>query len=214
MTLKPWRLPVAEGPSPKARARPWSALGQAESNAQQTDPAEARIAELERMLEEMRSKAELAEREAFEKAFAAGEEAGMQLGRKRAETMLAELGELLDEAQRAVERLQEELADAAWDFVEAVVREALGRELADAQGLRDAIERALQKELPAKAEVVLVVSPSRLEALQEWLGEHEALLRVQADASLADAQARLMLRAGAVLIDASSAVRRALRHWR
>jgi len=87
---------------------------------------EQRMQELERMLQEAQGRAEMMEREAYDKAYAAGEKAGMVLGSKRAEQSLEHMDGLLKQAEEQVSHLAEVCNDTVLDIAQAVIEHALG----------------------------------------------------------------------------------------
>lgn len=87
---------------------------------------ETRLQALEKMLHEAQSRTSIIEQEAYDKAYAAGEKAGLALGEKRAEQALALLQSVVEQAQGELSNLKHESMDAVLDISKAVVEHALG----------------------------------------------------------------------------------------
>ncbi len=177
------------------------------------DPAQARIAELERMLEQARARSEELEREAFEKAFRAGEQAGMEVGRKRAEQMLAGLEKELGALAAEAERVRAVLAEAGWQVLETALARALGEAFADPERLRALVARALE-DWPVRGEVELVVPAAMREAAQALAADHPLLARMRVDPAMEAPAIRLAAAQGDLWLDPAEATRRFVQRLR
>jgi len=134
-----------------------------------TSAEELRMQELERMLQEAQGRAELMEREAYDKAYATGEKAGMALGEKRAEQTLESLALFVGQAEEKLKGLEEVCAEAALDIAQAVVQHVLGG--MDEQRhamLFSAVEKAALQ-FPDLSGLKLLVHPEDLQVFEGLL---------------------------------------------
>jgi len=145
---------------------------------------EQRMQELERMLQEAQGRAEIMEREAYDKAYAAGEKAGMALGAKRAEQSLEHLDKLLQKAEEQVLHLSNTCNDTVLDIAQAVIEHVLG-ELGEQRYelIFSAVQRAALQ-MPSVSGLLLLVNADDLttfESLMQQRGLEEWRLKAQAD---------------------------------
>lgn len=174
---------------------------------------EQRMQELERMLQEAQGRAEIMEREAYDKAYAAGEKAGMALGAKRAEQRLEHLDKLLQQAEEQVRNLSNTCNDTVLDIAQAVMEHVLG-ELGEQRYelMVTAVQRAALQ-MPSVSDLLLLVNPDDLASFvglmqQDGIGKWR--LRAQADVALGCC--RLISQQQDVQIDPEQAVKTTLEH--
>lgn len=168
----------------RPQAAPFPFAEQPQGNAPRS-----REEELERMLQEAQSRAEAVEREAFEKAYQAGREEGLRVGRKQAERELEAVLELRRELEAMLQALREELAEAAWTFVQMVAAHYLRLALARDEAWIEAVRSELAA-LP-EGPVRVYVHPDRQQKLAEVLTEAD--VSVEGDAALRPEEVRLVV---------------------
>lgn len=180
-------------------------LSQTKRATQAAIPAD-RVSELEQMLAEAQGRTATLEREAYDKAYAAGEKAGLELGRKRAEQLLKHFQEVLD-------RGEAELADARANFGEAVMDVAA----ALCEWLIGELGDELRQRLLAKAEAAALALPETsaiiLAVPHEEFAQYERLVdgkrlakSMIADANLAEGSVRIFSKQCDVLVDPRAAL--------
>ena len=152
-----------------------------------------RMEELDLVLQEARGRAEIMEREAYDKAYAAGEKSGMALGEKRAEQTLDQLDGLLKQAELQLGGLEHMCREAVLDIAEAVVKQVLGNvDESRHIMLVQAIEREAFQ-FPDMNQLILMVNPSDLEAIVALLpGTPMADCRIHAQQDVEEGGCRLM----------------------
>jgi len=84
-----------------------------------------RMQQLEAMLHEAQGRAEIIEKEAYDKAYLAGEKAGMALGKKRGEQLLGSLQESLQDATDELTAMRQSFAEAAMDVAGFIASQIL-----------------------------------------------------------------------------------------
>ncbi len=146
--------------------------------------------EADRILREAKQRADLIQREAFEKGFSQGEKAGRELAERAMEETLGAL-------QQAVAQLDLILRDTKGDMAFEVVRLALAvagkilqREVSLERGTVVQIVKAALAKARVREDVIVRVNPMDLESLLEAKGEllreleEVRSIRVEADESV------------------------------
>ncbi len=170
------------------------------------DPAAERMRQLEAMLEAAQSRAEIIEKEAYDKAWQAGEKAGLELGRERGRQILAQMETLLAEAERAMQHMQTHFSEAVLDIAEAVARRVVGDMLDESpERLRDIVTQAARKLTPP-GELTLAVAPEDAAMLEKLLDDDLPHARIVADERVRAGTCRIMARDHDMLVDAGEAV--------
>jgi len=176
---------------------------------------EQRMQELERMLQEAQGRAEIMEREAYDKAYAAGEKAGMALGAKRAEQSLEHLDRLLQQAEEQVRNLSNTCNDAVLDIAQVVIEHVLG-ELGEQryEMMVIAVQRAALQ-MPSVSDLLLLVNPDDLASF-ERLMEHDGIgkWRLKPQADVLSGCCRLISQQQDIQIDPEQAVQATLEQLR
>ncbi len=176
---------------------------------------EQRMQELERMLQEAQGRAEIMEREAYDKAYAAGEKAGMALGAKRAEQSLEHLDKLLQQAEEQVRNLSDACNDTVLDIAQTVIEHVLG-ELGDQyyEMMLVAVRRATLQ-MPSVSDLLLLVNPDDMAVFERLIqadGIGNWRLRAQADVS--SGCCRLISQQQDIQINPEQAVKKTLEQLR
>jgi len=118
-----------------------------------------RMQQLESMLKEVQGRAEIVEKEAYEKAYLAGEKAGLALGRKRGEQILESLQDTLQEAEANITNIQQGFAEAAIDVAKHIATSIVGDLISkDISRLLDIAQQAAAQ-LPDPKGLHIAVSP-------------------------------------------------------
>ncbi len=145
---------------------------------------EQRMQELERMLQEAQGRAEMMEREAYDKAYAAGEKAGMALGAKRAEQSIENLDKLLQQAEEQVCNLSDACNDTVLDIAQAVIEKVLGELGEQRYEMMLAAVRRAALQMPSVSDLLLLVNPDDLAVFERLIQEDSIgkwRIRAQAD---------------------------------
>lgn len=176
---------------------------------------EQRMQELERMLQEAQGRAEIMEREAYDKAYAAGEKAGMALGAKRAEQSLEQLDRLLQQAEEQVRNLSDACNDTVLDIAQTVIEHVLN-ELGDQryEMMLAAVQRAALQ-LPSVSDLLLLVNSDDM-AVFERLMQEEGIgkWRVRAQVDVAPGCCRLISQQQDIQVDPEQAIKTTLEQLR
>jgi len=176
-----------------------------------TQPAlnaeQQRMQELDRMLQEAQSRADIAEREAYDKAYVAGEKSGMALGEKRAEQTLEQMNQVLKQAEMQLSSLDYMCREAILDISEAVVSQLLGdMNVSQHDLLKKAVERAAFQ-FPDISGLVVLVNPHDMQSFEALLSDtnlSEARIRIQQDVE--EGSCRLMSNQQDILVHPNKAL--------
>jgi flagellar biosynthesis/type III secretory pathway protein FliH len=146
------------------------------------------------------------EREAYDKAYAAGEKAGMELGRKRAEqilermeTVLAQAGTQLDGMYRDI---SESIVDIAGFLAEWLVGDIVETERTRLLSMAEKVSHTM----PTASKLGLAVHPDDLGKFEKILGESGHAWSLLADTALAPGTARLFTNDQDILLDPKAAI--------
>ncbi|PCI44285.1 MAG: flagellar assembly protein [Proteobacteria bacterium] len=199
-------------PYPVLGATPLAAI---ETSAPVSAGEEQRMQELERMLQEAQGRAELMEREAYDKAYAAGEKAGMALGAKRAEQSLEHLDVLLQQAESQVRSLSDACNDTVLDIAQAVIEHVLG-ELGEQryEMMLASVQRAAL-EMPSVSDLLLLVSPDDMSVFERLMQEGDiGKWRLRAQSDVPSGCCRLISQQQDIQIDPEQAVKKTIEQLR
>jgi len=165
-----------------------------------------RMKQLETMLQEAQGRAEIIEKEAYDKAYLAGEKAGMALGKKRAEQLLESIQETLIDTEKSIEEMKQGFAEAAVDVAQQIAEHILGQALEhDTSKLWDVAQLAIAQ-LPDTSGLRIAVSEEDFATFKRLLDESESLLTLSSDSSQPPATCRIISSQQDILIDPVSAV--------
>lgn len=171
-----------------------------------------RMRELEKMLDEVRDRNEMLEREAYDKAYQAGEQAGLDLGRKRAEQIVESMQTLLRQAESGLSQMQENADQVILEIAEAIIRQFIGSVLRDhPEYLRDMIEKAAAC-LPRTDTLKLAVPAQDIALFSRIAGDLPA--EFTADEGMSPGTCRIIGVAHDVLIDPQAAISECMQHVR
>lgn len=114
---------------------------------------------------------EAIEREAYERGFAAGERAGFEFGKQKAEVLFNGIAGLLEALSTFKETLHKPCEDEMVDLCIAISRKVLQRELElKKEGIVDCVRTAL-KSVVAGGEITIKVNPKDQDILLSHKGE-------------------------------------------
>lgn len=171
-----------------------------------------RMRELEQMLNEAQSRSQDIEREAYDKAYAAGEQAGIDLGRKRAEQLTRNIEELLSQCEKSTRRLHERMDEAVLDIADAVIRHILDTLLHEHPDyIKQMIEQATRY-LPDMEKLSLAISVQDMGMFERLLGESS--YKLVADDNITPGTCRIMASDHDILIDPHAAISQCMHHIR
>ena len=197
---------VVSSPFPVLGSRPTQPQ-KAITKPQDLSSEEQRMQELERMLQEAQGRAELMEREAYDKAYAAGEKAGMVLGEKRAEQSLQNLERMMAQAEQSLKDLERHCTHVVLDLAQAVMCHVLDGEKEQWHSLLLAAVEKAALQFPEVQDLVLQLNADDIQGIETLMhGEESKSWRLQADASLKVGTCRLMSRKQDVYIDPYQAI--------
>jgi len=171
-----------------------------------------RMRQLEAMLNEAQGHSEQLERETYDKAYSAGEQAGMDLGQKRAEQMLETIQSLVKQCEINTRQLQEQADQVILDVSEAIIRHIIDSVLeGHSEYLQRMIEQAVSR-LPKLETLHLAVSDQDIGMFERMLGETPAILK--SDDSIEPGTCRIMGKDHDTLLDPQAAISECMHHIR
>lgn len=167
-------------------------------------PAQApqdRVRELEQMLAEVQDRTAALEREAYDKAYAAGEKAGLALGQKRAEQLLEQMQQVLQRAEGELAQMRTSFVEAALDTAMALCQWLLG-EMGDEMRERLlAKAEAAAHSLPEMTGFILAVPAEEFARFERLLAGKKLATALIADTNLSPGSVRIFGKQHDVLID-------------
>lgn len=169
-------------------------------------PAPDRVSELEQMLAEAQDRMAVLEREAYDKAYAAGEKAGMELGRKRAEQILERMEAVLTEAGAQLDGMYHGVSESVIDIA-GFLAEWLVGDMVEADHARLlAMAERVSLTMPSSSRLGLAVHPDDLGKFERIIDEAGHTWSLQADTTLAPGTSRLFTKDQDILLDPKAAV--------
>ena len=133
-----------------------------------TDQLLKEIEDREKYIKQMTEKTDSLEKEAYEKGFAQGEKAGMELGEKRFDSILNCFAETLDGARKIKEDVYRNSEQMMMELVLAIARKVIQREVStDRTIIRDVIKGALTY-IADQEEIRVRLNPSDLEFANQY----------------------------------------------
>lgn len=160
-----------------------------------------RVNELERMLADAQDRMAVLEREAYDKAYAAGEKAGMELGRKRAEQILAAMSEALESTSEQLNDIRSHASEAVIDIASALAEWLIGNLVDEDHARLLTMAEQMADTLPDSSEFKLAVHPDDLEKFQRLLDGNEHTKSILPDATIGSGSIRIFNKEQDILID-------------
>ena len=207
--LTPLVFPEDESIAPPARSE-FPYAPKTSSN----QPPPNRMQQLEEMLKEAQGRAEIIEKEAYDKAYLAGEKAGMALGKTRGKQILQSLQETLQGTEQAIALIQQSFADAAMDVAQHIAREIVGDCIANNSETLLAIAKQAAAQLPDLSNLRIAVSPDDFSTFKRLLEDDESAMILVSEASVASGTCRIISSQQDILIDPVEAVHRCIEQLR
>ncbi len=205
--LTPLSFPQCESdPADDRGAFPFAAAGSSGAVHAPESSGANRMQQLEAMLAEVQGRAEIVEKEAYDKAYLAGEKAGMALGRKRAEQTLEELNQSLGSAEDSLQAMQASFAEAAMDVAGYIARALVGDVLEQEPAKLWAIAREAAGQLPDTDGLRIAVSPDDYASFKRLMADEGSMLPLASDPAVADGTCRILSSQQDILVDPVAAV--------
>ncbi len=165
---------------------------QKEKQQQQGHAEQQRLAELESMLSEAQSRTALVEQQAYDKAYAAGEKAGLALGEKRAEQILEVLEHMRSQVEQELLCLQQKSVEVVTEMAGVIIKKILDD---DAQYMEKVLEKTIHQLLAhldiSGQSVVLCLNPRDLDMFRRMLEMPESV-RIELDEHMAQGSCRIL----------------------
>lgn len=183
-----------------------------------------RMKQLEQMLQEAQGRADTIEKEAYDKAYRAGEKTGIDLGKKRAEQFISSIETLLRQSEDELARMHDHINETVLEIADAVIHHVVGTMMEDHPGyLKQMVEQCVQR-LPAYDTLKLAVAPENMSMIETLLenglqenkqqGNASQDIRLIPDGSVRPGTCRIMARTNDVLIDPQAAITECMQHIR
>jgi len=209
--LKPLIYP-ADIREPKPRAIPFPFVSATQKSPNPNAVTENRMQQLEQMLQEVQGRAEIVEKEAYDKAYLAGEKAGMALGKKRGEQILAALQTSLKDTESDITAMRTSFAEAAMDVAGHIAEQIIGHSLTQERASLLNIARQAASQLPDIANLRIAVAADDYATFKRMLDDDASTMVLSADATVAAGTCRLISANQDILIDPVAAVAGYLSH--
>ncbi len=165
-----------------------------------------RMKQLESMLKEVQGRAEIVEKEAYDKAYLAGEKAGMVLGRKRGEQILESLQETLQEAESSLESIQQSFAEAAMDVAKHIAKTIVGDLVKTDMSALFTIAQQAAAQLPDSSGLRIAVSSDDYCSFKRLLEDEDSMIALSQDNTIESGTCRIISSQQDILIDPIAAV--------
>jgi len=165
-----------------------------------------RMKQLETMLQEVQGRAEIVEKEAYDKAYLAGEKAGMALGKKRAEQILVMLENSLHGVEAEMEAILQSFGQAAMDVAGFVARQVVADAIVSDKSRLWKLAKQAVDQLPAATELTIAVSPDDFSTFSRLLEDSDSLSVLCSDAATQSGTCRIISSQQDILIDPVAAV--------
>ncbi|MFQ5355108.1 MAG: hypothetical protein ACE5DY_01240 [Mariprofundaceae bacterium] len=189
---------------------------QVEENTEKTNtmarPEPDRLQQLEKMLAEKHDRQAIVERDAYDKAYAAGEKAGLTLGRKRAEQTLEKILHIQNEAALQFDNIQHLLCEASVDIGAAIAAWLIGEITTEEKGRLLAVARKAAQSLPEVQDTIMSVHPDDLEQIKRLLEKSESDIPLRPDISVKPNSIRIFNKEQDVLVDPLVSIAEAVRN--
>jgi len=206
MSINPLSFPEEEHPAAQAAGYfPYGAIGDPQAG-QDIDQNANRMKQLENMLQEVQGRAEIIEKEAYDKAYLAGEKAGMVLGKKRGEQILESLQETLKEAEHHVAAMQQAFAESAMDIASFIAGQIVTEALQTDTAHLFEIANKAAAQLPDTSDLRIAVSPDDFFTFKRLLDDAPGVAVLSSDSNIGSGTCRVISSQQDILIDPVAAV--------
>jgi len=207
-TLIPLSFPEETNDSDRHAGKfPYAPIGDERNpGAQSTAGGVHRMQQLEAMLKEVQGRAEIVEKEAYDKAYLAGEKAGMALGKRRGEQILVTLQESLKDTGISLAAIQDSFAEAAMDVAGFIAKQIVADAVQDNKTRLWNIAKQAAAQLPDATALTIAVSPDDFFAFKRLLEESDSLAILSSDAAIGNGTCRIISSQQDILVDPVAAV--------
>ncbi len=165
-----------------------------------------RLRQLEQMLSGNQERAVEKEREAYDKAYAAGEKAGLALGNKRAEQILDQMQQILDAAKSQLDEIRRSACESIMDISGAVSTWLIGEITEDERGRLLEMAKKTANELPEMSDMKIAVHPDVFVQVEKLLDGSDFQHPMIADSRVKPECIRIFNKTQDVLIDPATSV--------
>ena len=173
-----------------------------------------RLEQLERMLAEKHAFDESKEREAYDKAYMAGEKAGLALGQKRAEQILEKMQLLQDQAVQQIDEIRAGMCEAVLDISAALAEWVVGEMTADERGRLLAMAERAARSLPDVGGMTMLVHPADFAQFEKLLTDSDFRPALRTDGSIRPGSVRIANEEQDILIDPTASIAEAVARLR
>jgi len=188
---------------------PYAPLGDDRHHDNQAAGGAHRMQQLEEMLKEVQGRAEIVEKEAYDKAYLAGEKAGIALGKRRGEQILDTLQDSLQDAEASLAVVQDSFAEAAMDVAGFIAKQIIADAVQDNNTILWDIARQAAAQLPDATALTIAVSADDYFAFKRLLEASDSLATLSSDAAVQNGTCRIISSHQDMLVDPVAAVD----HW-
>lgn len=218
--LTPLPIEILEGVSKSLSPSPFPVFGSASPTmpavtaAQITGSEVQRMDQLEKMLKDAQGRAEVVEREAYDKAYVAGEKAGLALGEKRAEQIIEAMEGCLKRAENEAAAMRQSCVDAVVDISQLIVEQLIGELLEQHQETLFKAAKRAAEQLPEVTDLRVAVNPDDMETFERLMQEERPEWRLYADSAVTAGACRLVSKHQDAFVNPVEAVADSIRHIR
>jgi len=129
------------------------------------------IEEREKYIKQITDNSDGLEKEAYEKGFAQGEKAGMELGEKRFDSIVKSFSEVLEFVERVKEECYQKNEQDMIELVLAIVRKIIQKEVSDDGSIIPRMVTSALKYVRSQEGIKVKLNPSDLEFASQYRGE-------------------------------------------
>jgi len=207
-TLIPLSFPEETSISSQQTGKfPYAPIGTEHNHGDQSAAGSVhRMQQLEAMLKEVQGRAEIVEKEAYDKAYLAGEKAGMALGKRRGEQILGSLQESLKDTGASLAAIQQSFADVAMDVAGFIAKQIIADAVQDNKAKLWDIAKQAAEQLPDATTLTIAVSPDDFFSFKRLLEDSDTLAVLNSDPAVQNGTCRIISSQQDILVDPVAAV--------
>ena len=181
---------------------PYGELSTPKPQVKETD----RLSQLEQMLSEKQDRSVEIERDAYDKAYAAGEKTGLTLGSKRAEQILAQMQQVLDASESQLKDIRSTMCEAIVDISGAISEWLVGEMIDQDHARLLEMAKKTAHALPEMGSLTMAVHPDDYTRFEKLLAESETSSPLIADANVTPSTIRIFSKTQDALIDPRTSI--------
>jgi len=129
------------------------------------------VEEREKYIKQMTEKTDSLEKDGYEKGFAQGERAGMELGEKRFDSVVKSFNEVLEGVRRLKKEVYQNSEQEMLELILAIARRVIQKEVSTDRKITLKIIQSALKYVTDQEEIRVRLNPSDLEFASEYKGE-------------------------------------------